>query len=306
MNNASRAAHGGSPTGSASLAAHGGSPTDSSPTGGASQTAGSGASAGSASRAHRANAGSASGRPARPLPANPSPHRFGDIPEQSLLYPPKPRITDFSIRGLKKTKYYLDADCGCGTLRLTPLSDRIFRVQFQMGPSPFPAGFWRSEPETAVAWTAKAGKTLAEAATESILVRISKKTGALSFFDKDRQPLLSENPALPRQIPQPSRAWVYFDWEKSEKLSVKGILADDLERINHKARYVSFGSLPLRMPLLVSDRGYGIGIAGPRTVLCCAVPSYGNYIYMDGTSQIDYYFLFGGSYAATLELYKTL
>ena len=175
-----------------------------------------------------------------------------------------------------------------------------------MGSSPFPAGFWRSEPETAVAWTAKAGKTLAEAATESILVRISKKTGALSFFDKDRQPLLSENPSLPRQIPQPSRAWVYFDWEKSEKLSVKGILADDLERINHKARYISFGGLPLRMPLLVSDRGYGIGIAGPRTVLCCAVPSYGNYIYMDGTSQIDYYFLFGGSYAATLELYKTL
>ena len=306
MNNASRAAHGGSPTGSASLAAHGGSPTDSSPTGGASQTAGSGASAGSASRAHRANAGSASGRPARPLPANPSPHRFGDIPEQSLLYPPKPRITDFSIRGLKKTKHYLDADCGCGTLRLTPISDRIFRVQFQIGSSPFPAGFWRSEPETAVAWTAKAGKTLAEAATESILVRISKKTGALSFFDKDRQPLLSENPAFPRQIPQPSRAWVYFDWEKSEKLSVKGILADDLERINHKARYISFGGLPLRMPLLVSDRGYGIGIAGPRTVLCCAVPSYGNYIYMDGTSQIDYYFLFGGSYAATLELYKTL
>ena len=298
---ASRTAHGGSPTGGPSRTAHGGSPT-----GGPSRTAGSGASAGSASRAHRANAGCASGRPARPLPVNPSPHRFGDIPEQGLLYPPKPRITDFSIRGLKKTKHYLDADCGCGTLRLTPISDRIFRVQFQMGSSPFPAGFWRSEPETAVAWTAKAGKTLAEAATESILVRISKKTGALSFFDKDRQPLLSENPSLPRQIPQPSRAWVYFDWEKSEKLSVKGILADDLERINHKARYISFGGLPLRMPLLVSDRGYGIGIAGPRTVLCCAVPSYGNYIYMDGTSQIDYYFLFGGSYAATLELYKTL
>ncbi|HIS30835.1 MAG TPA: DUF4968 domain-containing protein [Candidatus Limivivens intestinipullorum] len=298
---APQAAHGGSPAGGPSRAVHGGSPT-----GGPSRTAGSGASAGSASRAHRANAGCASGRPARPLPVNPSPHRFGDIPEQGLLYPPKPRITDFSIRGLKKTKHYLDADCGCGTLRLTPISDRIFRVQFQMGSSPFPAGFWRSEPETAVAWTAKAGKTLAEAATESILVRISKKTGALSFFDKDRQPLLSENPSLPRQIPQPSRAWVYFDWEKSEKLSVKGILADDLERINHKARYISFGGLPLRMPLLVSDRGYGIGIAGPRTVLCCAVPSYGNYIYMDGTSQIDYYFLFGGSYAATLELYKTL
>ena len=45
------------------------------------------------------------------------------------------------------------------------------------------------------------------------------------------------------------------------------------------------------MPLLVSEYGYGLGIAAEETVLCCNIPMYGTYLYTEGDRQIDYYFL---------------
>lgn len=83
-------------------------------------------------------------------------------------------------------------------------------------------------------------------------------------------------------------------------------LKEDLERINRKARYINFGGKKMRMPLLISDRGYGIGVAAEQTVICCMISMYGNYLYTDGTDQIDYYFLYGGSTFETLDLYKKI
>ncbi len=74
--------------------------------------------------------------------------------------------------------------------------------------------------------------------------------------------------------------------------------------MNEKARFISFGGKRLRMPLLVSEYGYGIGVAAGRTVMCCDTSMFGPYLYTDGTEQIDYYFLCGGTYEAILELYK--
>ena len=79
-----------------------------------------------------------------------------------------------------------------------------------------------------------------------------------------------------------------------------------MERMNQKARYISFGGKQLRMPLLISEYGYGIGAAAEKTVMCCDIPMYGPYLYTEGTTQIDYYFLYGGDYKSTLNLYKKL
>ena len=87
---------------------------------------------------------------------------------------------------------------------------------------------------------------------------------------------------------------------------VKGILNEDLEQINNKARYISFGGKILRMPLVVSGYGYGLGIAADETVMCCDVPLYGTYLYTEGAGQIDYYFLYGKNYEGILKLYKDL
>jgi DNA helicase-2/ATP-dependent DNA helicase PcrA len=103
-----------------------------------------------------------------------------------------------------------------------------------------------------------------------------------------------------------SQTWNYFDWPKNEKLSAKGILNDNLERMDQKARYISFGSRDLRMPLLISEKGYGLGIAAENTVMCCNISMYGPYIFTEGMNQIDYYFMYGVEYSKTLALYKEI
>lgn len=245
------------------------------------------------------------------VPINPSPYNFGDIPTnnllQNLMQPKYPM--DSSIRTLKKTKQYLDLNSSYGVLRLTPLEDTVIRVQFQKGQNAdFAQSYWSYETKNQVLWTARAGKSLVEVETEKITIRIDKRTGAIQFFNKEKIRLLSEKIALPRRIElgATSQTWVYFDWRKEEKLAAKGILDDELIPMNQKARYISFGKKKLRMPLLVSKYGYGIGIAAKNDVICCNIPMYGTYLYTEGMEQIDYYFFYGESYEAILNSYKKL
>ena len=240
---------------------------------------------------------------------NPSSHRFGEFPDESILRPKGHSRIDCSVRIIKKSKTCIDLTSRYGTLRLTPVEPEVIRVQFLKGPgNAFRDGYWNYRPKTPVNWTAKAGKTLVEVATEKLKLRMDKRNGALQFYDSGGKLLLSEKPELPRQIEtgiHPA-TWTYFDWAKSEKLSARGNLSGDLERMNQKARYISFGGRNLRMPLLVSDCGYGLGIAAEKNVICCTIPTYGKYVYTDGSEQIDYYFLCGGDYSHTLELYRKI
>ena len=80
----------------------------------------------------------------------------------------------------------------------------------------------------------------------------------------------------------------------------KGVLDSKLEPMNQKARYISFGQKALRMPLVVSEYGYGIGLASEGTALACTIPMYGSYLYMEG-KQLDYYFVYEGNYERVLE-----
>ncbi len=243
------------------------------------------------------------------FPMNSSPHHFRDCPDNRLLRPKTHGAMDQSIRMLKKTKRYLDLISDYGILRLTPLEEEMIRVQFIKGKSAeFEKGYWNYEPENQVLWSARQGKDLVEIGVGKITVRIDKKTGAVMFFNQEEKLLLSEKKALPRQIEWTgiSQTWSYFEWKKEEKLWAKGNLPDDLERMNQKARYISFGGRKLRMPLLISEYGYGIGVSAERTVMCCDIPMYGTYLYTDGTKQIDYYFLYGGNNKNTLELYRKL
>ena len=100
--------------------------------------------------------------------------------------------------------------------------------------------------------------------------------------------------------------WTYFDWEKKEKIKCGGILKADFTDITGKARYISHGGKLLRMPLVASSKGYGIAVAAEDAVLCCTIASYGNYIYCDNCRKSDYYFLYGGDYEKTAELYEWL
>lgn len=57
------------------------------------------------------------------------------------------------------------------------------------------------------------------------------------------------------------QTWEFFEWDSSEKINAKGILSTDLLVLRAKAKYISFGGKPMRMPLVLSRKGYGLGIA---------------------------------------------
>ena len=84
------------------------------------------------------------------------------------------------------------------------------------------------------------------------------------------------------------------------------VLADDFMDLSTKARYISFGQKKLRMPLVLSNKGYAIGVAAGSTVLFCNVRTYGQYIYTQGTGQIDYYFIYDENQERNIEQYRNL
>ena len=246
------------------------------------------------------------------LPVNSSPFRFGSIPDVSLLKLGKETAghsCDLSIRNIRRTRRFLDLISADGTLRLTPVHDSVIRVQFLGQEFSAPAaGYWKYVPEEAPAWTARAGKSLAELTTAELKVQIDKRSGAIRFLDKNGRKLLTESRLLPRLIEpgDPVRTWNYFDWLREEKLYVKGILAEDRELIKSKARYISFGGKNYADASHCLRVRIRTGIAADETVMCCNVPVYGTYLYTEGTGQIDYYFIYGENYEGILRLYKEL
>ena len=98
----------------------------------------------------------------------------------------------------------------------------------------------------------------------------------------------------------------WMQWDSSEKINAKGILSTDLLVLRAKAKYISFGGKPMRMPLVLSRKGYGLGIAAKETVLLCNIKTYGPYISTLGEDQIDYYFIYGETNEETISMYKKL
>ena len=221
---------------------------------------------------------------------NTSVHAFGDIAESSVLRPAGHSRIQAAIRWVKKEKAYVDLASSYGILRLRPVAPDLIRVSFRRGTeSAFTDSPLTLPQETPVKWASRESSSQFELSTGVVRVRINKKDGALQFLRSNGSLLLAEKAAMPRQL-EDTRAWIYFDWGKNEKLKARGRLKTDLLDVSKKARYISHGGRSLRMPYLVSSQGYELGIACTGTVLCCAIPMYGPYLYAEGNDQIDYYF----------------
>ncbi|MBR2408228.1 MAG: DUF4968 domain-containing protein [Lachnospiraceae bacterium] len=238
---------------------------------------------------------------------NTSPYQFGSPVETGKLSPKGHGRIDCGVRWVKKSKTFVDFVSNYGILRVTPLTEEIVRVQFVRGAvDAFPDGMWKYAGEEKVSFTTRENATVYEIATKKLAVCIEKKSGALTVLDRKGVVLFRESGKEPRQIePDISKTWNYFEWEKSEKIVAKGILDTDLEQVNGKARYISIGGKKKRMPLLLSQKGYGISVSAENTVSFCGVGVYGQYISTEEEKQIDYYVLFGGSTEENLRLYKS-
>ena len=89
------------------------------------------------------------------------------------------------------------------------------------------------------------------------------------------------------------RTWLYLDWAKGE--NIYGIGPNGKKRIKLRgaARYISYGENAGKLPLILSDKGYGIVMAVKSPVMCCDIPAYGSYIHGENEEWIDYYFIAG-------------
>lgn len=237
---------------------------------------------------------------------NPSPYTYGTFPPENHLQVKGHSRGNFSVKWVKKTKQYLEIASAAGLLRLTPITPSTIRVSFVKGVTgTIRDTNWKAQADTAVTWSAKESRSEVQLLTDRILIRVQKANGAVQFLNRDGKKLLAENPSEPRLLLD-SQTWNFFAWDKNERLKSKGVLADDFMDLSTKARYISFGKKKLRMPLVLSNKGYAIGVAAGSTVLFCNVRTYGQYIYTQGTGQIDYYFIYDENQERNIEQYRNL
>ena len=221
-------------------------------------------------------------------------YAYGSMPgTSSELMPKGHKKSDFSVRWVKKDKKFVELVSSAGVLRLTPIAADIVRVTFQSGQlNEIHDNYWKVQPKSGLKWTLKEMRDMVDLVTDSLIVRVERRNGAVRFLKTDKTLVLSEKLSEPRQM-EKNENWVYFDWGKKEKLKSKGLLKDDYKIVTGKASYISLGCAEPRMPLLVSGNGYEIFVACEGKVLCCDIPMYGPYIYSGDTDQIDYYFVMG-------------
>ena len=237
---------------------------------------------------------------------NPSPYTYGTFPPESYLPVKGHSKGNFFVKWVKKTKQHLEIASAAGLLRLTPITPETIRVSFVKGVTgTIRDTNWKAQADTAVAWSAKESRSEVQLLTDRILIRVEKANGAVQFLSRDGKKLLSEKSSEPRLLLD-SQTWNFFAWDKNERLKSKGVLAGDFMDLTTKARYISFGQKKLRMPLVLSNKGYAIGVAAGSTVLFCNVRTYGQYIYTQGTGQIDYYFIYDENQEKNIEQYRNL
>ncbi|MGN0484619.1 MAG: 3'-5' exonuclease [Lachnospiraceae bacterium] len=237
---------------------------------------------------------------------NNSPYAYGSVPDTSVLTVKGHSRNNFAVKWTKRTKTYVELASAYGMLRFTPITEEVIRVSFVKGVTEnVQETRWRTKPETPFAWSARESRTIVEIATKKVVITVDKRTGAITFWNEKREKLLCERTDQPRLIEE-KQTWNFFDWDKGERLKAKGILDDELTDLTTKARYISFGGGKPRMPLVLSNKGYAIAVAASETVLFCNIKIYGQYLYTEGDTQIDYYFIYGQSRETSIALYKKL
>lgn len=230
---------------------------------------------------------------------------FGDMPATEKLRPAGHAKIDLAVRWVEKKKDGIYMQSRYGTLRLSPLCSTVVRVTFVKGgvirPGEHPL---ISLKKAESPWMYKTASQAIELMTDELYLQVEKAGGAIRYMTRDKKRLLlAERKGECRQLEACTglergmvikmRTWLYLDWAKGE--NIYGIGPNGKKRIKLRgaARYISYGENAGKLPLILSDKGYGIVMAAKSPVMCCDIPAYGSYIHGENEEWIDYYFIAG-------------
>lgn len=230
---------------------------------------------------------------------------FGDMPATEKLRPAGHAKIDLAVRWVEKKKDGIYIQSRYGTLRLSPLCSSIVRVTFVkggvigLGEHPLITLKKAESP-----WMYKNASQAIELMTDELYLQVEKAGGAIRYMTRDKKRLLlaerkgecrqlETGTGLERGMVIKMRTWLYLDWAKGE--NIYGIGPNGKKRIKLRgaARYISYGENAGKLPLILSDKGYGIVMAVKSPVMCCDIPAYGSYIHGENEEWIDYYFIAG-------------
>ena len=228
-------------------------------------------------------------------------HKFGDIPDNSILRPSGHGRIDTAVRWVEQTACGVACVSNYGVLHVSPVNDAVIRVTFGAGQK-IKELFQNSQ--TKIKWQQKETREAILINTKEIQLTVDKKSGAISYANAAGKTVLKEKTAPPRQMDVVKKQnWMYFDWSRSERLSAKGVLKDDRLPLKNTTKYICYGEKSKRFPLVHSNLGYGIAVVADSDVLCCNIPMYGPYISTEHMELIDYYFIIGATEADVINRY---
>lgn len=236
---------------------------------------------------------------------------FGDLPTTELLRPIGHGKTNQAVRLVTKQPDGLYLHSSYGVLRISPIGSKIMRLTFAQG-SQLPDLIHPkiSIRETFWEWMYRDSKALLEITTDDIYLKIEKETGAIYYMTRDKQPLLAERSKESRLLEknpriQP-RARLYLDWSKNENLYALGAGTKANLSLKGVARYISHKKSADKLPMVFSDKGYGLVMATDGPVFCCHIPTYGPHLCAENTELLDYYFIMGNDIQELVSTYDYL
>lgn len=163
-------------------------------------------------------------------------HKFGDIPDNSILRPSGHGRIDTAVRWAEQTACGVACVSNYGVLHVSPVNDAVIRVTFGAGQK-IKELFQNSQ--TKIKWQQKETREAILINTKEIQLTVDKKSGAISYANAAGKTVLKEKTAPPRQMDVVKKQnWMYFDWSRSERLSAKGVLRDDRLPLKNTTKYI--------------------------------------------------------------------
>ena len=225
-------------------------------------------------------------------------YEFGDMPVNEKLRMTGHGKIDLGILWIMKQKDGLYFQSRYGVLRISPMESGMVRITFaregQILDKVHPRiAFQRIETR----WMYKESASEVVIMTDELCLQVDKKGGAIRFLTRDKKLLFEERNKECRQFEKfaqgMAQARLFLNFQKGEKLYALNGQKEKVLDLRGSARYISSGGSEMKLPLVLSDKGYGIVPAAEGPVIFCDIPAYGTWMLMENAKQIDYYFIEG-------------